>query len=110
MRNNGISHVKSAPFHPSSNGLAERAVQTFKESMKKVKGDTLETRLSGFLFKYLITPYSTTGLSPAEMLLARRDLLSIFSCQILKPKCCKNNKRIMTKVPSCECSRLEITS
>lgn len=40
MKQNGIDHVKSAPFHPSSDGLAERAVQTFKEGMKKIKGDS----------------------------------------------------------------------
>ncbi|XP_016335635.1 uncharacterized protein K02A2.6-like [Sinocyclocheilus anshuiensis] len=72
MKNNGIRHVRSAPFHPSSNGLAERAVQTFKGGLRKVKGDTLETRLSRFLFNYRITPHATTGVSPAEMLMARK--------------------------------------
>lgn len=28
MKQNGIKHIKVAPYHPSSNGLAERAVQT----------------------------------------------------------------------------------
>ena len=72
MKQNGIDHVRSAPFHPSSNGLAERAVQTFKEGMKKIKGDTLQTKLSRFLFSYRITPHTTTGLSPAELMMSRR--------------------------------------
>ncbi|KAL3988098.1 5-hydroxytryptamine receptor 3 [Sarotherodon galilaeus] len=72
MKQNGIDHVRSAPFHPSSNGLAERAVQTFKEGMKKVKGDTLQTRLSRFLFSYRITPHATTGLSLAELMMSQR--------------------------------------
>ncbi len=35
MNKNGTRHVTSAPFHASSNGLAERAVQTLKTMMKK---------------------------------------------------------------------------
>jgi len=36
-KQNGILHLKSAPYHPAaaSNGLAERAVQTFKAFVKK---------------------------------------------------------------------------
>ena len=67
-----IVHVKSSPYHPSTNGLAERAVQTFKAGIKKLIDSTLESKLSHFLFCYRLTPQTTTGQSPAELLLGRR--------------------------------------
>jgi len=39
LKKNGIHHVKSAPYHPAFNGLAERYVQTFKSFLKK-SGDS----------------------------------------------------------------------
>ena len=71
LQRNGIEHVRSAPYHPSSNGLAERAVQTVKEGVKKMKGP-LEVKLARFLFKYRVTPQATTGIAPAELLMGRR--------------------------------------
>ena len=47
---NGIKHITSAPYHPSTNGMGERAVQTVKEGLKRLTCGTLETRLSRFLF------------------------------------------------------------
>ena len=72
LAKNGIHHRMTARYHPASNGLVERAVQTFKEGMKKMSNkESLETRVSRFLFKYRITPHSTTGIAPAEMLMSR---------------------------------------
>ncbi len=72
LKNNGIRHSTCAPYHPATNGLAGRAVQTFKQFIKKPSKDTLETNISRFLSQYRITPHSTTGVSPAELLLGRR--------------------------------------
>jgi len=81
-RNNGIKHIKSSPHHPSTNGLAERMVQSFKEGMKRQRSGSIETRMARFLFAYRNTPHSTTGMSPA-MLLFNRPLRS--HLDLLKP-------------------------
>ena len=33
LKSNGVKHIKSFPYHPSTNGLAERFVQTLKAVM-----------------------------------------------------------------------------
>ena len=68
---NGIRQMLTSPYHLPSNGLAERAVQTFKNAVVKLNG-SIEKRLSQFLFQYCITPQSTTGVSPAQLLMGRR--------------------------------------
>ena len=82
LRKNGIKHTTSAPYHPASNGLAERAVQVIKRGLKKVTDGTMSSRLAKVLFTYRVTPQSTTGLAPAEMLLGRRPHTRL---DLLKP-------------------------
>ena len=72
MKRNGVRHIKTSPYHPASNGLAERAVQTFKAGLRKLKEGTLETRVSRFLFSYRVTPQSVIETSPAELMFGRR--------------------------------------
>ena len=66
----GIRHLKSALYHPATNGLAERTVQTLKSALKKAGNGPLETKMSRFLFHYRLTPHST-GISPVELLIGR---------------------------------------
>ena len=72
MQKNGIKHVTTAPYHPSSNGQAERAVQTVKQGLKQTPGKTIQEKLSKFLFQYRITPHATTGIAPCELLMKRK--------------------------------------
>ena len=72
MKQNGINHVKTVPYHPASNGLAERSVKTFKSALKKLDTGSLQSRVNSFLFKYRITPQTTTGISPAQLMMGRR--------------------------------------
>ena len=72
MKNNGIKHSTSVPYHPASNGLAERAVKTFKAGMRKMTEGTLQQKLARFLFSYRTTPHYTTGVCPAELLMNRK--------------------------------------
>ena len=71
---NGIRHIRVAPHHPSSNGLAERAVGTLKSSLKATLaagGGGVELALARVLMAYRATPHASTGRTPAEMLFGR---------------------------------------
>ncbi|XP_039620150.1 uncharacterized protein K02A2.6-like [Polypterus senegalus] len=73
MKTNHIKHIRSAPYHPATNGLAERFVQTFKQALKASKGSALvQQRLDTFLLSYRNTPHATTQESPAMLFMGRK--------------------------------------
>ena len=72
LKRNGVQHLFSAPYHPASNGQAEITVRKVKESLRCMQEGGMETRLRRVLFKDHITPSTTTGYSPAELMFGRR--------------------------------------
>jgi transposase InsO family protein len=74
LQDNGVRRTTSAPYHPQTNGEAERFVETFKKAMKASESSdkSLHGRVQAFLFNYRNTPHATTGVTPAELLFGRK--------------------------------------
>lgn len=70
---NNILASYSPPYHPESNGLAERNVQTIKKGLKKLLLQQKDTKnsvhqlLASFLLSYRTTPTTATGKTPASL-------------------------------------------
>ena len=73
LKMNGVKHVRRAPYHAASKGLAERMVQSFKNYMKVCKGSKLsiQQRIENFLLTFRSTKHPTTGRTPASLFLGR---------------------------------------
>ena len=73
IQSRGLRHITTAVYKPSTNGLAERMVQTFKRCLKKSSTSSdIQLEIDRFVFNYRLTPHSTTGVSPAELMFGRR--------------------------------------
>ena len=92
-KGNGIKHTRTAPYHPASNGLAERFVQSLKISLKTTasSGRSLSHRVSSYLLSYRSAPHATTGVAPCTLFL-RRCVRTRFD--LLRPNC---QNRVMEK-------------
>ncbi|XP_062556636.1 uncharacterized protein K02A2.6-like [Armigeres subalbatus] len=85
---NGIEHIKIPPFHPQSNGQAERFVDTLKRALTKMECDAIEEALQTFLFTYRYTPnkYIEDSKSPAEAMLGRKIKMNLDHLKKQQPK------------------------
>ena len=66
----GIVRLTGAPYHPATNGAAERLIQSFKQALRKSSLPPKEA-LQEFLMQYRRIPFAS-GLSPSELLNGRR--------------------------------------
>ena len=80
-KKNGIKHIPIPSYKPQCNGLAERMVNTFKSSMKKMKiqSKDVSKNVSCWLLTYRNTPHATSTKTPTELMFGRRtrSLLSL---------------------------------
>ena len=73
LKQNGVRFTRVPPYHPASNGAAERSVQSVKAVLTKQVLDgkantlSLEHRLANLLILNHSTPHTVTGRSPAEL-------------------------------------------
>lgn len=79
----GIFQKFIAPGHPSTNGLAERNVQTLKQRLATMANDSspISTKIRDILFKYRATPLRN-GKTPSEQYLGRQIRIKL---DALKP-------------------------
>jgi hypothetical protein len=73
-KKHAINHITSAPYHPQSNGRAERFVDIMKTGMRKLEGEgNVDERLRQFLTNYRRTPSNALdGKSPFELMTGRK--------------------------------------
>lgn len=72
LRRNGSRRMLIPPYHPASNGAAERVVPTIKDKLKKSAPGDLKTQLARLLLQYRTTPHEVTGRAPCELLMGRK--------------------------------------
>jgi hypothetical protein len=77
-KDKGIELIHTPPYHPQSNGVVERAVQSVKRNLRKLVFDAensnmsfnLDKSLRNFLRKHRCLPTTSEGWIPAHRLLA----------------------------------------
>ena len=68
LKKNGVRHLFTPPWHPSSNGLVERTVGTFKTFMKRFKVDDIHTKTARALWAMRTAPSSVDGRTLADVM------------------------------------------
>ncbi|KAI0986081.1 hypothetical protein GJ496_000923 [Pomphorhynchus laevis] len=72
LKNNNIRHRLTTPYHPKSNGLIERLVQTVKQRvLLRCERGAVNKRLQQFLMSYRNSIHCSTKETPARLMIGR---------------------------------------
>ena len=79
LRSKGIHHVRTAYYNPQANGGVERFNQSLKNGLRAhmAQGCSFSHALRHTLLHYRATKHSTTGVSPASLMLGRELTLPL---------------------------------
>lgn len=91
-----ISHITSSPLHQQSNGLAEKAVQTVKDMIRKCRDSGDDIYLS--LLELRNTPRDTETGSPMQRLMGRRGKTLIPITQILRKPMSSDTEKVQSRL------------
>ncbi|XP_036320563.1 uncharacterized protein K02A2.6-like [Rhagoletis pomonella] len=74
LRSNGIVRKQGAPYHPATNGQAERFIQTVKQKLTAamIKSGSMHKELQNILLSYRRAIHPTTEKSPAMVMFGRQ--------------------------------------
>lgn len=102
---NGIQAVTSAPYHPATNGQAERMVYELKQGLARDKKGLLSLRVARLLYEQHTTVSTSTGKTPAFMMFGRE--LATNLSRLMPPQNENDNrkKRCLHPKPSRKGSR-----
>ena len=91
LQENGVRWLSTTPLWPQANGEVERQNRSLLKSLKiaNLSGRDYQRELKKYLLAYRSTPHSSTGVSPAKLMLGRelrtklpcleRDLQSVMN-------------------------------
>ena len=87
LKEMGIEHRTTTPYHPASNGRIEKANRTLKEILQKLvnnQNNRWEERLGDALLAYRVAVSSVTGYSPYFVLYGRHSRAPL--SRLLRPE------------------------
>jgi len=69
----GTEHLTIAPYHPESNGLAERFVGTLKQHLKIMNNNDIQATVDRFLLQYRTSTHAATKQSPSQLMFGENN-------------------------------------
>ncbi|XP_055716586.1 uncharacterized protein K02A2.6-like isoform X1 [Phlebotomus papatasi] len=97
-RKSDLKILKTPPYHPKSNGIVERAVQTIKNKLHKELNSSKETLndqvLQRVISSYNSSPSSRSGRSPGEIVFSFKPRTKLDNINDFRKKSFPNKKKL----------------